>query len=222
MTRSRDVILQELTREDAMLAGLERARDEARARIELLRSELAAASAITTIPLPSPSAGVSKSPHTAADKVNLFRSLSRGRMDIFPLRFVSKKTGKPGYAPACSNKWEPGLCLLKTGGKCSDCLNQAFVPVGDQVIVDHLQGRHVIGAYPLLEDETCWFLAADFDKHSWKEDMAAFAETCRSANVPVAVERSRSGNGAHAWFFFAAPISPRTSVPRSGPRILQP
>jgi hypothetical protein len=173
MTRSRDVILQELTREDAMLAGLERARDEARARIELLRSELAAAAATTPIPLPSPSAGVIKSPHTAADKVNLFRSLFRGRMDIFPLRFVSKKTGKPGYAPACSNKWEPGLCLLKTGGKCSDCLNQAFVPVGDQVIVDHLQGRHVIGAYPLLEDETCWFLAADFDKHSWKEDTAA-------------------------------------------------
>jgi superfamily II DNA or RNA helicase len=207
MTRSRDVILQELTREDAMLAGLERARDEARARIELLRSELAAASATTPVPLPSPPAGVIKSPHTAADKVNLFRSLFRGRMDIFPLRFVSKKTGKPGYAPACSNKWEPGLCLLKTGGKCSDCLNQAFVPVGDQVIVDHLQGRHVIGAYPLLEDESCWFLAADFDKHSWKEDAAAFAETCRSVDIPVAVERSRSGNGAHAWFFFAAPVS---------------
>jgi hypothetical protein len=145
--------------------------------------------------------------HTAADKVNLFRSLFRGRMDIFPLRFVSKKTGRPGYAPACSNKWEPGLCLLKTGGKCSDCLNQAFVPVGDQVIVDHLQGRHVIGAYPLLEDETCWFLAVDFDKHAWKEDTAAFAEICRSIGVPVAIERSRSGNGAHAWFFFAAPVS---------------
>ncbi len=104
MTRSRDVILQELTREDAMLAGLERARDEARARIELLRSELAAASVTTPIPLPSPPARVSKSAHTAADKVNLFRSLFRGRIDIFPLRFVSKKTGKPGYAPACSNK----------------------------------------------------------------------------------------------------------------------
>jgi len=88
MTRARDVILQELTREDAMLVGLERARDEARARIELLRSELAAASATTPVPLPSPPAGVSKSPHSTADKVNLFRSLFRGRMDIFPLRFV--------------------------------------------------------------------------------------------------------------------------------------
>jgi hypothetical protein len=96
--------------------------------------------------------------------------------------------------------------VLKTGGKCSDCANQAFIPVGDQVVIDHLQGRHVMGVYPLLEDESCWFLAADFDKISWKEDVAAFAETCRSVGVSVAIERSRSGNGAHAWFFFTAPV----------------
>lgn len=77
---------------------------------------------------------------------------------------MSKKRGKPGYAPACSNKWAPGLCVLKAGGKCSDCTSQAFIPVSDQVVIDHLQGRHVMGIYPLLEDETCWFLAADFDK----------------------------------------------------------
>ena len=77
---------------------------------------------------------------------------------------MSRKRGKPGYAPACSNKWEPGLCVLKAGGKCSDCTSQAFIPVSDQVVIDHLQGRHVMGIYPLLEDETCWFLAADFDK----------------------------------------------------------
>jgi hypothetical protein len=138
-----------------------------------------------------------KALHTPADKVKLFRSLFRGRTDVFPIRFVSKKTGKPGYAPACSNKWERGLCLLKTGGKCSDCVHQAFVPIGDQVVIDHLQGRHVLGTYPLLEDETCWFLAVDFDKGSWKEDVAAFAETCQSVGAPVAIERSRSGNGAH-------------------------
>ena len=120
---------------------------------------------------------------------------------------MSKKTGNPGYAPACSNKWEPGLCLLKAGGKCADCLNQAFVPVDDQIVIDHLRGRHVIGCYPLLEDETCWFLAVDFDKSSWEEDVSAFAATSRSLGVPAAIERSRSGNGAHAWFFFAAPVS---------------
>jgi superfamily II DNA or RNA helicase len=79
--------------------------------------------------------------------------------------------------------------------------------VTDQLILDHLQGRHVMGVYPLLQDETCWFLAVDFDKSSWQQDVAAFAETCRSTGVPVAIERSRSGNGAHAWFFFAAPVS---------------
>ena len=60
--------------------------------------------------------------------------------------------------------------------------------------------------YPMLDDETCWFLAADFDKHSWADDIAAFRETCEHLGVPVAIERSRSGNGAHAWFFFTAPV----------------
>lgn len=207
MMRSRDAILQELAREEARLAEHERAREGTRERIQSLRSELAAASATTPPSLPLPPALDRKTPHTPAEKVSLFRSLFRGRTDVFPVRFVSKKTGKPGYAPACSNKWEPALCLLRTGGRCSDCVNQAFVPVSDQVVIDHLQGRHVIGAYPLLEDENCWFLAVDFDKSSWKEDVVAFAETCRSVGAPVAIERSRSGNGAHAWFFFPAPIS---------------
>jgi superfamily II DNA or RNA helicase len=207
MTRSRDLIQQELAHESARLAGLERTLDEARVRIEMLRSEFAAAPNTAPMLPRLPAAGNDKTLHTPSGKVKLFRSLFRGRADIFPIRFVSKKTGKPGYAPACSNKWESGLCLLKTGGKCSDCMNQAFVPVGDQVVIDHLQGRHVMGTYPLLEDETCWFLAVDFDKRSWKEDTAAFAESCRSIGAPTAIERSRSGNGAHAWFFFTAPVS---------------
>lgn len=110
-------------------------------------------------------------------------------------------------APACSNKWEPGRCALETGGRCTECANRAFIPVGDRIIADHLKGRHVVGVYPLLEDETCWFLAADFDKHSWQEDVAAFVETCHAIGIPVAIERSRSGKGAHAWFFFAAPVA---------------
>lgn len=159
------------------------------------------------VPLSPPPPSDRKVSRTSAEKVSLFRSLFRGRPDLVPVRFVSKKTGKPGYAPACDNKWEPALCLLRTGGKCSDCMNQAFVPVSDQVVTDHLQGRYVMGVYPLLEDETCWFLAVDFDKRSWKEDVGAFAETCRSVGTPVVIERSRSGNGAHAWFFFTAPVS---------------
>lgn len=205
MIRSRDDILRELEVADSSLAGIERTCGELKERIAALQLELAALSP-TTNPGPALPPDTS-APHAPADKVKLFRSLFRGRADVFPVRFVSKKTGRAGYAPACSNKWLPEICLLKAGGKCSDCSNQAFIPVTEQLIVGHLQGRHVMGVYPLLEDETCWFLAVDFDKHSWQEDVTAFAETCRSSRIPVAIERSRSGNGAHAWFFFATPIS---------------
>lgn len=201
MKRSKDDISNELAREEEKLAEIEEAREQTRARIETLQLELERARATTT------STEVGPSPRTAADKVELFRSLFHGRPDVYPTRFVSRRTKKPGYAPACSNKWQPGLCALRTGGKCGECANQAFIPVSDQIVLDHLQGRHVIGVYPLLEDETCWFLAVDFDKSSWQADVAAFAETCASAGVPVAVERSRSGDGAHAWFFFAAPVT---------------
>lgn len=207
MTRSKQAILDELAEEEARLAELDRATAAARERTDQLRAELSNPAMPPPSILRVPIAMDEFGPRTAAEKVKLFRSLFRGRPDIFPTRFVSKKTGKPGYAPACSNKWVVGLCALKTGGKCSDCANQAFVPVGDAVIADHLKGRHVMGVYPLLEDESCWFLAADFDKSSWKEDVAAFAETCGSVGAPVAIERSRSGNGAHAWFFFTAPVS---------------
>ena len=79
------------------------------------------------------------------------------------------------------------------------------------MILNHLQGRHVIGVYPMLRDETCWFLAADFDKSCWREDVLAFTETCRRNSVPYAIERSRSGNGAHVWFFFSNPIAAATA-----------
>ncbi len=108
MTRSRDAILQEIARQEQRLAELERSRDDAQASLESLRAEFATASALSLPPprlQPSAAATARIKP---ADKVKLFRTLFRGRLDVFPTRFVSKKTGKPGYAPACSNKWEPG------------------------------------------------------------------------------------------------------------------
>jgi hypothetical protein len=144
-------------------------------------------------------------PRSAEEKVTLFRRLFRGRGDVFPTRFVKKKTGKPGYAPACTNKFVRGVCELPKV-KCGECPNQAFVPVDDAAVVAHLQGRHVMGVYPLLEDETCWFLAVDFDKSTWTEDVLAFVATCRQVGLPAAVEWSRSGNGAHVWFFFTEPV----------------
>lgn len=118
-------ILQEIARVDAALADSGRQRDELRAALESLRAELGVPNPPLLSSAPPIAMPDAKAPHTPADKVRLFRSLFRGRADIFPVRFVSNKTNRPGYAPACSNKWQPGLCLLKTGGKCSDCLNQA-------------------------------------------------------------------------------------------------
>lgn len=202
----RDELLAELAREEAHLAELEQQHEAARSRMEALCAELA----VLATDKPAPrgllvEAGVS-GPSTPAEKVRLFRALFRGREDIFPSRFTSRKTGKAGYAPACANKFVRGVCDLPKV-KCSECPNQAFTPVDDRVVLDHLRGRHVMGVYPLLDEETCWFLAIDFDKSSWQDDVGAFAETCRAMDLRVAVERSRSGNGAHAWFFFEAPVA---------------
>jgi hypothetical protein len=196
-------LLAQIAEEHDRLAALEGQRDVARQRLEALRTQLAEASTSSVRP-PIPTGPLA--PATSAEKVRLFRSLFRGREDVFPTRFVSKKTGKPGYAPACRNKFVRGVCGLPAV-KCAECPNQAFVPVDDHVILDHLQGRHVMGVYPILADETCWFLAVDFDKDGWKDDVASFAGTCRMIGVPTALERSRSGNGAHAWFFFASPVA---------------
>jgi superfamily II DNA or RNA helicase len=175
---------------DAQLAAVE--------QLAQLKAKLAAASA--------GEATVTSGSRTPEEKIALFRSLFRGRTDVYPTRFVSVKSGKAGYAPACSNKFRPGVCDLPRV-KCGECPNQAFRPVGDLAVRDHLRGQHVMGVYPMLEDETCWFLAVDFDKGSWQEDVRAFAATCHRMHLPVAIERSRSGNGAHAWFFFATPVA---------------
>lgn len=146
----------------------------------------------------------SRSP--AGEKIALFRSLFRGREDVFPKRWENSRTGKTGYALACGNEWKPRLCG-KPRVKCGACPNQAFLPVTDEVITGHLRGRHTIGVYPMLADGTCWFLAADFDKETWRQDMNTFLDVCRSRQVPAAVERSRSGNGGHVWIFFAEPVT---------------
>jgi superfamily II DNA or RNA helicase/very-short-patch-repair endonuclease len=146
------------------------------------------------------------------EKIALFRSLFRGRDDVYPRRFESRKTNKAGYAPACANEWVRGICE-KPKIKCADCSNRRFLPVTDEVVHWHLTGRDelgrdfVMGVYPMLLDETCLFLAVDFDRESWQADASAFVETCRQLEVPVALERSRSGNGGHVWFFFAEAIS---------------
>ncbi len=201
----KESLLEAILREETLLADLDMGRERAQARLQRLKAEFASLDTEPSLRAPLPFSPTAQVPRTSTEKVALFRMLFRGRSEIFPTRFTSK-SGKHGYAPACSNKWVRGVCGLPKV-KCAECPNQAFIPVSDQAIFDHLQGRHVMGLYPMLEDETCWLLAADFDKSTWADDMAAFAETCRDVGIPVARERSRSGNGAHAWFFFTAPVA---------------
>jgi len=153
----------------------------------------------------------------AEEKVALFRSLFRGREDVYPVRWETKN-GSSGYSPACRNEWNRPVCG-KPGIKCAECAHRELLPVTDQVIYDHLSGKHTIGVYPLLTDETCWFLAADFDKASWPEDVAAFLQTCAEMGVPAALERSRSGNGGHVWIFFAQAL-PATLARKLGCALL--
>jgi len=160
---------------------------------------------------PSPQPGVREPESTnlsTDEKVALFRRLFRGRVDVYPVRWESKTTDKSGYAPACGNEWRPGICE-KPRIKCGDCGHRLMLPVSDDVIFGHLAGKHTVGIYPLLQDDTCHLLAVDFDEAEWREDARAFAQSCADLGVPVALEISRSGQGAHAWVFFLNSVSAR-------------
>ena len=175
----RDALRHAISEEESRLAILTAEQTESSRRLTTLRAELAALDAEPEIHVRLARASDVPTPRTPAEKVRLFRSLFRGREEIFPTRFVSAKTGKSGYAPACHNKFVRGVCDLPKV-KCGDCPDQAFIPFDDAAVVGHLTGRHVMGVYPLLADETCWFLAVDFDKKTWQLDAAAFLATSRT------------------------------------------
>jgi hypothetical protein len=162
-----------------------------------------------SVPFPSPDSEVTKF-SLPKDKIALFRSLFRGREDVYPVRW-ERKDGLSGYSPACTFEWKRPFCR-KPQVKCGECENRKFIPVTDEVVQNHLTGKQTIGVYPLLSDETCWFLAADFDQTTWQEDAGAFLRTCEHMEVPAALERSRSGKGGHVWIFFDNPV--RASLAR--------
>ena len=201
--------------EIADIRGQLKALDLERQRLEARLIELERASFQQPI-YGAPTAAVTNG-SPAADKVALFRRLFAGRTDVFPVRWDNTKSGRSGYAPACANEWARGVCG-KPQVKCGDCPNQAFIPVTNEVIECHLRGEDrvrpnarggdfVAGVYPLFFDDTCGFLAADFDDESWDNDARAYIATCREVGVPVALERSRSGNGGHVWIFFSKPVA---------------
>lgn len=143
------------------------------------------------------------------EKIDLFMSLFRGRNDVYAKRWLNKE-GKSGYSPVCLNEWVKGICS-KPKIKCSDCTNENYAILDSAAINSHLRGKAVFGIYPMLQDETCYFLAIDFDGDAWQKDINAVRNTCTKKNIPCAVERSQSGNGAHMWFFFKDQISASTA-----------
>lgn len=146
----------------------------------------------------------------AAQRIALYRSLFRGRDDVYAVRWA-KPDGRSGYSPKADRDWEAYLAAKESDRRKVDRQTRKFRPLTDDVVRAHLMGKHTIGIYPLLLDETCWFLAVDFDKRTWQHDAGAFLETCRDFRVPAALERSRSGEGGHVWIFFDHPIPASTA-----------
>ena len=151
---------------------------------------------------PTPTVSDSFSPE---QKIAIFRSLFRGRTDIYANRWENQQ-GRSGYSVACNNEWVKGICN-KPRIKCLDCDHRQFSELNDRIIYRHLAGQQVVGLYPLLPDNTCYLLAADFDKGSWQDEVKAMSRACTKYGVPHAVEISRSGKGAHLWIFFDDKVS---------------
>ncbi len=141
---------------------------------------------------------------SAHEKVALFRSLFRGRDDVYAQRWESLRSGKSGWSPA-----------LKGGFATDRGRPKEYLPLTDEVIEAHLAGRHHFGLYPLLRDDTCQLLVCDFDGEGWLLDALAYLDAARADGVPAALERSRSGDGGHVWSFFEGRL-PAASARRIG------
>ena len=204
---------QKISEIEAELANLDHHRDQLLDELTQLRRQLLQKDSPAQLMLQIQGITVNNQ-SSQEEKIHLFRSLFKGREDVFPRRFENSKTRKSGYAPVCRNEWQAGICQ-KPKIACQECNFRAFTQVSDETIRNHLKGNDsndrsgrdfTMGVYPLLADESCWFLAADFDKSTWTEDAKTFLETCVSYQVPAVLERSRSGNGGHVWIFFETPV----------------
>ena len=196
---------------DAAEAGLA----EALAEVETLRAENARlrnllgldtrqdgghrqAWAPTLFAQPATSAAVdSTSPRE--DKLSLFRSLFGARSDVYAQRWESASTGRSGWSPAVRGGW------------ANKRTKQDYLPLVDEVFGSHLRGETTVGIYPLLPGDSCTLLACDFDGGTWVLDALAYLDACHRAEVPAALERSRSGDGAHVWVFFHGPVRAATA-----------
>lgn len=161
--------------------------------------------------------GIVTSASPARDKLELFRSLFTGRKDVYAHGY-RRKDGGIGYTPACANEWKPGICpkAAHQKVKCAECHNRVFPELSDAAIIAHFKGnddrfRDVLGQYVLDKNCNTKVLVIDFDKADWKEATNVVRLVAKRRNINAAVERSRSGNGAHIWFFFLEPISAKAA-----------
>lgn len=193
------------------LAECARLRAENRDLRQRLRFSKETASILSIVPTVHITDSLINSKPSPDEKVGLFRSLFRGREDVYAVRWEGRN-GKTGYSPAYRKVWSSPFQRKPDEPK-------EYFPLTAQVIHDHLTGKLTAGVYPLLTDETCWFLAADFDKATWQDDVLAFLQTCADWRIPAALERSRSGRGGHVWVFFDAPL-PASLARKFGAAIL--
>lgn len=137
------------------------------------------------------------------EKLNLFKNLFKGREDVFAIRW--EKGNKNGYMPAYH--YDPYMYRLHKmkGGTFKDYKDKTYLPLTDQQLLKHFNGEQLIGIYPLLQDNTSWFIAADFDKENWADECRIFVNACKEKDIPACLERSRSGKGGHVWIFFDKP-----------------
>jgi len=137
------------------------------------------------------------------NQIALIRSVFKCREDVFAIRW--EKDNKNGYMPAY--QYDPYMYRLHKmkGGTFKDYYDKTYQPITDYQIAKHLKGEQLVGIYPLLKDNTSWFIAADFDKAKWKEESQSFIKSCEEKGIPAYLERSRSGNGGHVWIFFDKP-----------------
>jgi len=138
---------------------------------------------------------------SAAEKVAFYEWLFGSRRDVYAVRWANARTRRAGWMPAVRERWRKG-----TRPSAGD-----YLPLTEQVLTAHLSGQLDIGLYPLLDGDQCHWLAADFDGPAAMLDALAYLKAARAAGAPAALEVSRSGLGAHAWLFFAAPVAAATA-----------
>src|SRR3989338_11238941 len=133
-------------------------------------------------------------------QLELYMSLFRGRTEVYARRW--EKDGRSGYGPAYEFNWDEFMAHKRCGGSMKDFENKKLIPLSKDVVKKHLLGSHIVGIYPILPENTSYFIAADFDGENWLADSNAFISACTDVGLSAYLERSRSGNGGHVWIFF--------------------